>query len=181
MKKILFFILLSMSVTCFGQGTQSIDSIQITEADSIHAGSHTFSDTKLEDVTKAEGDSAYIKDDYATAIQIYESLLKNGESADVYYNLGNSYYKAGEIAKAVLNYERALLMKPGNSDIRANLEVAHAKTIDKVEPVPEVFFVSWTKALINSMSVDAWATWELSPLFYLSSLFTSLFSPSRLY
>ena len=55
-----------MSVTCFGQGTQSIDSIQITEADSIHAGSHTFSDTKLEDVTKAEGDSAYIKDDYAT-------------------------------------------------------------------------------------------------------------------
>ena len=95
MKKILFFILLSMSVTCFGQGTQSIDSIQITEADSIHAGSHTFSDTKLEDVTKAEGDSAYIKDDYATAIQIYESLLKNGESADVYYNLGNSYYKAG--------------------------------------------------------------------------------------
>ena len=55
MKKILFFILLSMSVTCFGQGTQSIDSIQITEADSIHAGSHTFSDTKLEDVTKAEG------------------------------------------------------------------------------------------------------------------------------
>ena len=135
----------------------------------------------MEDVTKAEGDSAYIKDDYATAIQIYESLLKNGESADVYYNLGNSYYKAGEIAKAVLNYERALLMKPGNSDIRANLEVARAKTIDKVEPVPEVFFVSWTKALINSMSVDAWATWELSPLFYLSSLFTSLFSPSRLY
>ena len=111
----------------------------------------------MEDATKAEGDSAYIKDDYTTAIQIYESLLKNGESADVYYNLGNSYYKIGEIAKAVLNYERALLMKPGNSDIRANLEVARAKTIDKVEPVPEVFFVSWTKALINSMSVDAWA------------------------
>ena len=79
----------------------------------------------------------------------------------MYYNLGNSYYKAGEIAKAVLNYERALLMKPGNSDIRANLEVARAKTIDKVEPVPEVFFVSWAKALINSMSVDAWATWGI--------------------
>ena len=177
MKKILFFILLSMSVTCFGQGTQSIDSIQTTEADSIHAGSHTFSDTKLEDVTKAEGDSAYIKDDYATAIQIYESLLKNGESADVYYNLGNSYYKAGEIAKAVLNYERALLMKPGNSDIRANLEVARAKTIDKVEPVPEVFFVSWAKALINSMSVDAWATWGIvSFILFIIALYFFLFS-----
>lgn len=88
-----------MSVTCFGQGTQSIDSIQITEADSIHAGSHTFSDTKLEDVTKAEGDSAYIKDDYATAIQIYESLLKNGESADVYYNLETVTTKLEKLQK----------------------------------------------------------------------------------
>ena len=59
-----------MSVTCIGQGTQSIESIQITEADSSHAGSHTFSDTKMESVTKAEGDSAYIKAEYATATQI---------------------------------------------------------------------------------------------------------------
>ena len=166
-----------MSVTCFGQGSQNIDSIQTTEVDCIHAGSHAFPDTKLEDATKAEGDSAYIKDDYTTAIQIYESLLKNGESADVYYNLGNSYYKIGEIAKAVLNYERALLMKPGNSDIRANLEVARAKTIDKVEPVPEVFFVSWTKALINSMSVDAWATWGIvSFILFIITLYFFIFS-----
>ena len=75
MKKILFFILLSMSVTCFGQGSQNIDSIQTTEVDSIHAGSHAFPDTKLEDATKAEGDSAYIKEDYAAAIQIYLSLI----------------------------------------------------------------------------------------------------------
>ena len=75
----------------------------------------------------------------------------------MYYNLGNSYYKSGDIAKAILNYERALLLQPGNGDIRANLEVARAKTVDKVEPIPEIFFVSWTKSLINSMSVDAWA------------------------
>ena len=54
-----------------------------------------------------------------------------------------------------------LLLQPGNGDIRANLEVARAKTIDKVEPVPEVFFVSWIKSLTNSMSVDAWATWGI--------------------
>ena len=78
MKKILFLYYYQCQSLVSGQGTQSIDSIQTTEADSIHAGSHTFSDTKLEDVTKAEGDSAYIKDDYATAIQIYESLLKMG-------------------------------------------------------------------------------------------------------
>lgn len=146
-------------MTCLGQGSQIIDSIQTTEIDSIHVGTQTtFSDSKLANVTKANGDSAYIKNDFATAIEVYESLLKNGEAADIYYNLGNSYYKAGEIAKAVLNYERALLMQPGNGDIRANLEVARSKTIDKIEPVPEVFFVSWTKALINSLGVDAWAT-----------------------
>ena len=146
-----------MSVTCFGQDSQNIDSIQVN--DYIHAGSTIFSNDTPGDITKAEGDSAYIKEDYATAIQVYETLLKNGEAADVYYNLRNSYYKIGEIAKAVLNYERALLLQPGNSDIRANLEVARAKTIDKVEPTPEVFFISWTKSLINCMSVDAWATW----------------------
>ena len=114
MKRILFFILLSMSLTCFGQDSLSIDTRQTNGVDSIHASHTTFSSNTLEDATKAEGDSAYIKEDYAAAIQIYEALLKNGEAADVYYNLGNSYYKIGEIAKAVLNYERALLLQPGN-------------------------------------------------------------------
>ena len=121
-----------MSVTCFAQDSLSIEPRQINEADSIHVDTHTLLDNKLEDVTKTKGDSAYIKEDYAAAIQIYEALLKNGEASEVYYNLGNSYYKIGEIAKAVLNYDRALLLQPGNSDIRANLEVARAKTIDKV-------------------------------------------------
>ena len=108
-----------MSVTCFAQDSLSIEPRQINEADSIHVDTHTLLDNKLEDVTKTKGDSAYIKEDYAAAIQIYEALLKNGEASEVYYNLGNSYYKIGEIAKAVLNYERALLLQPGNSDIRA--------------------------------------------------------------
>lgn len=119
-------------------------------------------------MTKAEGDSAYIRNDYASAIQIYENLLKKGEAAEVYYNLGNSYYKADDIAKAILNYERALLLEPGNADIRANLEIARSKTIDKVIPVPEVFFVSWTKSLINCLSVDAWAKLGIVFLYYYS-------------
>ncbi len=136
----------------------------------------------MENVTKAKGDSAYVKNDYALAIQIYEDLLENGESAEVYYNLGNSYYKIGEIAKAVLNYERALLLQPGNSDIRANLDIARAKTVDKVEAVPEIFFVSWTKALINSMSVDAWATWGIvSFILLIVALYFFIFSKQILW
>ena len=158
MKKILFFAFsLLLYVTSFGQGQEvSEDSIQINEVDSLDVGTHQIS-SGLENVTKAEGDSAYMKNDFASAIQVYEALLTKGEAADLYYNLGNSYYKSGDIAKAILNYERALLLQPGNGDIRANLEVARAKTVDKVEPIPEIFFVSWTKSLINSMGVDAWA------------------------
>jgi len=105
---------------------------------------------------KVEADSAYINQNYAKAIEIYESLLQEGESAEVYYNLGNSYFKQDEIGKAILNYERALLLQPGNSDINANLDIARAKTVDKVNPNPEVFFVAWTRALINMLPVDIW-------------------------
>ena len=145
-----------ISIVSFGQGQAVKDSLQAIVGDSIGNSLQQIS-SSLEDATKAEGDSAYMKNDYASAIQIYEALLNRGEAADIYYNLGNSYYKAGDIAKAILNYERALLLQPGNGDIRANLEIARSKTVDKVEPVPEIFFVSWTKSLINSMSVDSWA------------------------
>ena len=158
MKKILFFTFVGLLMALTSSGQTASDTLQQAN-DSVTIGSHTeFSAAAQENsVTKAEGDSAYVKNDYASAIQIYEALLKEGEAAEVYYNLGNSYYKAGDIAKAILNYERALLIQPGNADIRANLEIARAKTIDKVIPVPEVFFVSWTKSLINCLSVDAWA------------------------
>ena len=157
MKKILFFAFgVWISIVSFGQGQAVKDSLQALVGDSIGNSLQQIS-SSLEDATKAEGDSAYMKNDYASAIQIYEALLNRGEAADIYYNLGNSYYKAGDIAKAILNYERALLLQPGNGDIRANLEIARSKTVDKVEPVPEIFFVSWTKSLINSMSVDSWA------------------------
>ena len=178
MKKILFFAFsLLLYVTSFGQGQEvSEDSIQINEVDSLDVGTHQIS-SGLENVTKAEGDSAYMKNDFASAIQVYEALLTKGEAADLYYNLGNSYYKSGDIAKAILNYERALLLQPGNGDIRANLEVARAKTVDKVEPIPEIFFVSWTKSLINSMSVDAWAVWGVVCFILLiASLYFFIFS-----
>lgn len=178
MIKTLFFAFgLLVAVSSFGQDSLITDSTQTIQEDSIRNHDAEFSDSKLEDVTKAEGDSAYIRNDFVSAIQIYESLLRKGESADVYYNLGNSYYKIDEIAKAILNYEKALLLQPGNGDIRANLEVARAKTVDKIEVVPEVFFVTWTKSLISSMSVDSWATCGIvSFLLLIASLYFFIFS-----
>lgn len=111
-----------------------------------------------EAVTKVMADSAYINNDFASAVQMYETLLETeGESADIYYNLGNSYYKMENIAKAVLNYEKALLLNPGDGDIRFNLELAQSKTVDKVTPMSEVFFVTWAKSLTNVWSEKGWS------------------------
>jgi tetratricopeptide (TPR) repeat protein len=108
-------------------------------------------------VTKAEADSAYADGHYQQAIHDYEQLLTKGVSADLYYNLGNAYYRTEDITHAVLNYERALLLSPGDADIRFNLQMARSKTIDKITPESEMFFVTWYRSLVNLMSVDAWA------------------------
>ena len=111
-----------------------------------------------QETTKAQADSAYINNDYANAVYLYEDILANqGESADIYYNLGNSYYKMDNIAKAILNYEKALMLNPGNGDIRFNLELAQSKTVDKVTPMSEVFLVTWMKSLTNTMSEQGWS------------------------
>ena len=108
-------------------------------------------------VTKAQADSAFQQERYQQAAQLYEQLLKRGESADIYYNLGNAYYRMDDITHAVLAYERALLLSPGDADVRFNLQMARAKTIDKIVPESEMFFVTWYRSLVRLMSVDAWA------------------------
>ena len=91
---------------------------------------------------KVQADSAYAAEKYEEAIPIYTALLKEGEHADIYYNLGNCYYKTDRLALAILNYERAALLDPGSSDVRFNLELARSKTIDKITPESEMFFVT---------------------------------------
>ena len=115
-------------------------------------------------VTKTEADSTYAQEHYQKAAQQYEQLLKKGVSAELYYNLGNCYYRMDNITLAVLNYERALLLSPGDKDIRFNLQMARSKTIDKIVPESEMFFVTWYRSLVNLMSVDAWARMALISL-----------------
>lgn len=107
---------------------------------------------------KASADEMYKKENYKKAAETYEQILAHdGVSAELYYNLGNCYYKLELIPEAVLNYERALRLSPGDNDIRANLALARGKTIDKVTPPAEMFFVSWWHNLVNSMPLDSWA------------------------
>ena len=112
----------------------------------------------IKGATKEAADSAYKKEDFETAAQLYESLIAiDGESPVFYYNLGNCYYKQDNIPQAIICYERAFLLDPGDADIRANLALARGKTVDKVTPPSEMFFVTWARALVNAMSIDKWA------------------------
>ena len=107
--------------------------------------------------TKAEADSAFSSGKYQEAIKLYEALLEQGVSAELYYNLGNAYYRSEDVTHAILAYERALRLQPGDADTRFNLQIARSKTVDKIAPESEMFFVTWFRSLVNMRSVDGWA------------------------
>ena len=89
----------------------------------------------------AEANAQYERGEYADAAQQYEALIDSGyEDAALYYNLGNAYFKNGDLGRAVLNYLRAEELSPRDPDIRANLEFARARTVDRVESGGESLF-----------------------------------------
>lgn len=108
------------------------------------------------DVFKAAND-AYGKGEYETAIQNYKSILDQGyESYKVYYNLGNAYYKLGEVGPSILYYEKALKLEPDNADAQFNLKLANLKVTDRIDPLREAFVVQWIKRLLTSRSANGW-------------------------
>ena len=104
-----------------------------------------------------EANTKYTEEDYESAAAIYEEILQGGESAVIYYNLGNTYYKQGRLGPAILNYERALLHDPGNEDIQYNLEMTKNQTIDKFESVDRFFLLEWIDALRSLCNTNGWA------------------------
>jgi tetratricopeptide (TPR) repeat protein len=101
----------------------------------------------------------YKHGDYENAIKAYEKMLNEGNlSADIYFNLGNSYYKTGNVSKSIVNYERALKLTPDDEDINFNLRIAQLKVADKIEPLPEIFYVRWLKALTAELPLSTWST-----------------------
>ncbi len=130
---------------------------------------------------KALFDSAnadYARADYDKAIQKYEQInLEGKEAAELYFNLGNAYYKKAEIARALINYERALRLQPGNEDIRYNLDLANQRTEDKIEAAPEMFLIQWRESIAGFLNESGWAITCLftfsASLFFLLIYFVS--------
>lgn len=112
-------------------------------------------------VEKANKD--YAEGLYSNAIEGYVRVLQNGyESMEVYYNLGNTYFKTDDLPSAILHYEKAKKLKPNDPDILFNLNVASNRIKDKIEAVPVLFYKRWWKQLVNAFSLDGWTKFHIA-------------------
>lgn len=111
-----------------------------------------------------QADTAYAHQDYAAAVQLYhKAIASDGISPEVYYNLGNAYYRLGKPGRAVLYYSRALQLDPSMQDARDNLAFVNTRILDKPED-DSTFLGNLHSGILAKMSPDAWA-WTAFILF----------------
>ncbi|MFH1478333.1 MAG: tetratricopeptide repeat protein [Candidatus Omnitrophota bacterium] len=97
----------------------------------------------------------YQNEDYEGAAALYEKLIDMDKAnVEVFYNLGNSYFKKGSTGKAILNYERALRISPRDRDILLNLKIARALTLDKIEGPDRGFILSAIFFFYDKLNID---------------------------
>ena len=114
-----------------------------------------YADEKGELWTKAN--DAYSMGQYETALNDYMEIEKNGyQSYRLYYNMGNAWYKTGNMGKAILYYEKALKLNPAGEDALNNLQIAKLQTLDKIDVLPEFIVSTWIKDIRNLMSSNGW-------------------------
>ena len=117
----------------------------------------------LTDSLWTAGVDAYSEGRWQEAVDAWTSISDSGlESVELYYNMGNAFFKQGDVASAVLNYERALKLDPSDEDVRFNLEHARTFLSDKIDIVPEFFLKTWGRKVRSVMSSDGWAVLFLS-------------------
>ena len=124
-----------------------------------------------EDLFK-KANTQYKEGQYEKAIDTYHQIKElNLISSEVYYNLGNCHYKLNEVAPAIYNYEKALLIDPLNEDARNNLVFAKKLTIDNIKELPKSIFQKMDESYVKKLSYNEWAITTIVFVFLGSSLF----------
>jgi len=104
-----------------------------------------------------QANKAYAEADYAKAIQSYESLLDQGViSDDLFANTGTAYLKNGEIGKAILNLEKALLINRNNTNAKLNLDLAKESIDNPITFIPDFILVTIWNSLVALTSIQGW-------------------------
>ena len=101
--------------------------------------------------------SMYKDKKYDVAVEAYQKLIAQGyKTTEVYFNLGNAYYKSDQFSSAILFYERALRLSPSDEDSRFNLKLANQKIVDRITPVQQFFVISSWQKFVTSRSSKSW-------------------------
>jgi tetratricopeptide (TPR) repeat protein len=130
-----------------------------------------------------QGITYFTAGSYKEALQVWNEIYNTGyRSANLDYNIGNAYFKLNNIPLAILFYERAYLLKPGDEDINYNLQIARTLIVDRFQEIPQLFFVRWYNFVSLFLSSNSWAKISLTS-FIIFLLFLSLYiySPRHRY
>lgn len=143
MKRI-YILLLSLIFVTPTLWAQVEDSCDLTGMDAVNAWVE-------------EGNQHYRMGNYDMACDFYGlALSSDNGNAELYYNLGNAYYRTDKIGLAILNYERALRLRPNMGDAKENLALANSKTQDRITELPRLFIVRWIDWLCTAITPHAW-------------------------
>lgn len=122
-----------------------------------------------------QGVTYFTAGSYDKALQVWNEIYRTGyRSANLDYNIGNAYFKLNNIPSAILYYERAYLLKPGDENINYNLQVARTLNVDRFQEIPELFFIKWYNFVSLSLSTNTWAKISIVT-FIIFLLFLSLY------
>lgn len=120
------------------------------------ASVHAFAEEST--VQFEQANQLYRNGKYQDAARIYEQVVKNGfEGPDLFFNLGNCYFKLGNTPFAIVAYERARRLAPHDEDILYNLRLANLRIVDKIEPIPSFFMLDWWHNFVNLFAAERWA------------------------
>lgn len=123
----------------------------------------------------------YTQENYEQAAQAYEELLHTEQhSVELYFNLGNAYYKLNAIAPAIYNYEKALLLEPNNKEVKNNLKFAQNMTIDEIVETPKVGLSEWIQDFTSVYHYNVWAKIAIGFSFLVLLAFIGYYFISRI-
>ena len=115
------------------------------------------------------GNSYYQQKQYEKAIDTYQKVIQMGyEGVSLFYNLGDAYYREGKIGYAILYFEKAHRLAPGDNDVNHNLVIANTKTVDKINTMPQFFLFQWWESLLAFFTLTGWV--YLAYIFYIALL-----------
>lgn len=135
------------------------------------AGSNLYSQESANSLF-AKGNKAYNEANYTDAVAHYQQILEQGvHSAELYYNLGNAYYRLNQVAESIYFFEKAKQLDPKNQDIQINSSFAQNMTIDAIEPLPRSQLAELKIGLFDLFELDRWGQLTVVLLWVFAILF----------